>query len=162
MQHTTDLKDFDELFWAIWVPYQSILPMRGKQDDKRQTDDVIISHGWIKGVISRQLWNHQGFRISFKRLWGTHSTQGKSRWIFGNRPRLLITRNSKVIYDKIPRYCAARIPITVGHNRGHPRSWPPLHYTGCEKKKYPPEDHAQLVPRFCNPSSLYNDCMTCT
>ena len=75
MQRITVIQEVGEVYWVIWVPYQSIRPMCVKQDDKWQTDEGSMSRGWLKGVTYQQLWNHQVWRISVKQLLVTNSAQ---------------------------------------------------------------------------------------
>ena len=82
--HATVLQDVVKEYWGIWVPDQTMQPMCGKQDKKRQTDDGSMPRGWLKGLTWQQLWNHQFCRIYIKHLFRTHSSHGRGTWLFWN------------------------------------------------------------------------------
>ena len=111
----------------MWVTDQFIQPISGKQDDKWQTYYVSMLPGWLEVITCQQVLNQQVSRISVKNIWGTHSSQGGSIWLFLNVPWLQWKRNSEVIHDKIPRECTTRPTRAFGRYHVHPGIWPPLH-----------------------------------
>ena len=49
-QHAIVLQEVGEGYGKMWVSDQPIRPMRGKQDEKKQIDDVSMARGLIKSV----------------------------------------------------------------------------------------------------------------